>query len=200
MPGPSVTIRVFASHPVVARAYRNVLASEEDFRVVGEGKRFHVGVFDGELDRLEEVLTVSRLKAPSMRPLLVSFPCEEDDLLRWLFRGLWGFVSYDMYEEELTRAVRRLAEGQFWFPPQTVARWKRIDTARRDYVSRARLTRREQQVVEFLFRRLSNGEIANILRISERTVKFHVRNILQKLELSSRREILTKWAPGLELS
>ncbi len=53
------------------------------------------------------------------------------------------------------------------------------------------LTAREGQVLQFLMRRLTNKEISNALNISERTVKFHVSNILSKLQLVDRRGLLS---------
>ena len=53
------------------------------------------------------------------------------------------------------------------------------------------LTAREGQVLQFLMRRLTNKEISNALSISERTVKYHVSNILSKLQLEDRRGLLS---------
>jgi DNA-binding NarL/FixJ family response regulator len=52
------------------------------------------------------------------------------------------------------------------------------------------LTAREGQVLQLLFRRLTNKEIAHQLNISERTAKFHVSNVLSKLGLENRRNFL----------
>ncbi|MFQ5926874.1 MAG: response regulator transcription factor [Terriglobia bacterium] len=168
--------------------------------MVREGEPFQVGVFDGELDCLEAGLTLVRLKFPSMRPLLVSFPCEEQECLRLLFRGIYGLVTYDRYESELPLAVRRLAGGQYWFPARVVKRWMRVGAERRAAGLGLPLTPREREVMEFLFRRFSNREIAGILRISEKTVKFHVGNILDKLHMTSREELSAKWVLDLGLA
>ena len=65
---------------------------------------------------------------------------------------------------------------------------------------RLALTPREREVMEFLLRRLSNKEIAEILGISERTVKFHVGNILNKLHVNSRQELSAKSVPYFGLT
>jgi DNA-binding NarL/FixJ family response regulator len=195
-----VTARIFASHPVAASQYARLLAVEDGITLVREELPFQVGVFDGESASVEAVLTLARLKFPTMRPLLVAFPCDESECLRWLFRGVWGMVSYDQVEEELPRAVRQLGDGQLWFPAPVVIRWMRIDAARRSSALRLSLTPREQQIMEFLLRRFSNKEIAEILNISERTVKFHVSNILSKLQVTSRQELAAKWVPHLGLT
>lgn len=175
--------------------YTRLLAAQRDLQVVAPEVRFHVGVFDSLSDSVEAVLTLARLKFPSMRPLLVSFPSSDNECLRWLFRGVCGLVTYDRHETELPQAVRQLAEGQLWFPAPVVMRWMRIDVARRTSALRLSLTRRERQVLEFLLRRFSNKEIAEILGIGERTVKFHVSNVLNKLQMNSRQELGARWVP-----
>lgn len=196
----AITIRMFASHPVAAAQYTRLLEAEKDFRLVSTETRFQVGIFDTEGASAETLLTLARLKFPTMRPLLLSFPCDDNECLRWLFRGAWGLVAYDRYEEELPRAVRHVAEGQLWFPAPVVRRWMHVDAARRTSAGRLPLTQREGEVMEFLLRRFSNKEIGDILGISERTVKFHVTNILNKLQLTSRHDLLAKRVPDFGLT
>lgn len=196
----AVTVRVFSSHPIAAGQYTRVLTAEKDFRLVSAETPFQVGVFDGEASSTESVLTMIRLKFPSMRPLVLSLPCDENQCVRWLFRGVWGLVTYDRYEEELPRAVQHLAEGQLWFPPPVIVRWMRFDETRRASALHVSLTQREREVMEFLLRRLSNKDIATILRISETTVKFHVGHIFNKLHVRSRQELSGECASRLGLT
>ena len=196
----AITIRVFASHPVAAQQFARLLAAEPDFMLVADDEPFQVGVFDTASASAETVMTLARLKFPAMRPVLVAVPCDETECLRWLFRGAWGLVNYDHYQQELPRAVRQLAGGQLWFPAPVVVRWMRIDAARRSSALRVSLTRRERQILEFLLRRFSNREIAEILNISERTVKFHVSNVLGKLQVTSRQELVASRVPHLGLT
>ncbi len=180
-----IVVQIFASHPVVAARYGQLLGVERDFRLAVREKCIDVGLFDGELPCLEATLTTARLACPSMRPLLLSYPCDEDECLRWMFRGVRGLVDYDHYERELTVAARRLAQGQLHFPAQVISRWNQLATAT---AQGAPLTRREIEVAGLLSRRLSNKQIGGALGLTERTVKFHVGNILTKLGLGSRFE------------
>jgi DNA-binding NarL/FixJ family response regulator len=191
----SITIRIFASHPVAAGQYSRLLASERDFRLVADPEPFQVGLFDGEPTAAEGTITLARLKLPSMRPLVLISSCEENECLRWILRGVWGVVAYNRYEQDLTAAVRQVAAGQLCYPVSVVCRWMQIEAARRSQALSLPLTRREREIMEFLSRRLSNREIAGILGISERTVKFHVGNILSKLHVSSRWELSTASLP-----
>lgn len=195
-----IPVRVFASHPVATSAYRHLLRADGDFDFPPDDQPFQVGVFDGESSSVEAILTLARLKFPAMRPVLVTFPCDENECLRWLFRGVWGLIPYETYETELPRALRQVSAGQFWFPSQVILRWMQIDGARRASALKPSLTPRERQVMEFLLRRFSNREIAEILNISERTAKFHVSNILTKLQVDSREQLVVRWIPRLGLT
>lgn len=180
-----VSVHIFASHPVATAQYTRVLAGD-DIRLVAERDQFDIGVFDGGLPSLDAVLKIARLRQPSMRPLLLWAACDENHCLQWILRGIWGLVPYDRYEHELLRAVRQVADGQLWVPPSVVVRWMQIDAERQASDTDSSLTDREREVVTLLERRLSNKEIASLLRITERTTKFHVGNILGKLNLTSR--------------
>ncbi|MFB3921940.1 MAG: response regulator transcription factor [Terriglobia bacterium] len=193
----AVAVRVFASHPIVRAQFVRLLSAASDLRIVVEGEEAHVGIFDGEANSLEAALTLARLRHPLMKPLLVSSMTDESECLGWMLRGVWGIVAYDSYEDVLCRAVRTLAEGQLWLPGSLVFQKMRIDRHFAAPSHSSTLTEREQEVLGLLYRRLSNKEIATILRISVRTAKFHVGNILHKLNVSDREKLWTSLAPGM---
>jgi len=86
--------------------------------------------------------------------------------------------------------VRKLAQGGLYFSSHVINRWERVDPIRvRAATQFALLTRREMEVAGILSRGLSNKQIATSLGLTERTVKFHVRNILTKVGLRSRYEL-----------
>ncbi len=189
MKEPAVTFRIFAAHPVAAVQYAQLLCAEKDLRVATDGGSIQVGIFDRESSHFEAAMGLGRLKWPAMRALFLSPACDENHCLQWLFRGIWGVVAFDRYQEELPRAVRAVADGRLWFPAPVVRQWMRTESGRRAAAISPFLTKRECEIAEFLLRRLSNKEIAGMLNISDRTVKFHVTNILAKLQLRSRVEL-----------
>lgn len=190
---PVVLVRIFASHPVALRQYTSALAAEGDVRLVSGDGGFNVGVFDGDPLHLERSLALARAKVPSMKPVLVADLCDQDECLRRILNGFWGLVAYSRYEQDLARAVRQVAAGQLWLPPQAVIRWMQTDVAMQGGAHAHGLTWREREVTELVVRRLSNKEIAGVLRISERTAKFHVGNVLSKLRVTSRQELAAAW-------
>ncbi len=185
----AISVRIFASHPIVIFRCGEVLAAESDLRLTVKQTGIDVGVFDGQLASLEATLTMARLRCPSMRPLLLSNPLSEDECLRWMFRGVRGIVTYGRYEKDLPQAVRKLAQGGLYFSSHVVNRWERVDPRVRAATQFVPLTRREMEVAGLLSRGLSNKQIATSLGLADRTVKFHVRNILTKVGLRSRYEL-----------
>ena len=86
--------------------------------------------------------------------------------------------------EKLIPALRAVVAGQRWIPKEVASRL----AARKSFEE---LTSREVQVLDELAKGLANKEIADILNISEHTVKDHLKNILAKLRVADRTEAVT---------
>jgi DNA-binding NarL/FixJ family response regulator len=120
--------------------------------------------------------------------------------IRLFFWGIDGFVElHETWQKELPHAVQNILKGQLWVPSEVllafVTHAKSILDAQ--LLHGHFLTAREAQVLQLLMRRLTNKDISSTLHISERTVKFHVSNILSKLQLEDRHAVspLTSLAP-----
>jgi len=102
-------------------------------------------------------------------------------------RGARGFVVKDVDTSELVNAIRAVRRGQSAFDSHSAAAMMRALSAAPEEQSN-RLTERELQVLRLLAAGLSNRDIGSRLYISETTVKFHVGNLMRKLEVSRRAE------------
>jgi DNA-binding NarL/FixJ family response regulator len=93
---------------------------------------------------------------------------------------------------ELPQAVLALLGDRVWVPREVLLAFVKQmkNLLDRQLLPRQLLTTRESQVLELLFRRLTNKEIACDLKISERTVKFHACNVLNKLGFENRKKLL----------
>jgi DNA-binding NarL/FixJ family response regulator len=112
---------------------------------------------------------------------------EKTYLFYW---GIDGIVElHKTWQVELPKAVLSLLKGQPWLPPEVLLAFVNHAKSLLDMqtVEGSFLTAREGQILQLLMRRLTNKEISSALSISERTVKFHVSNILSKLHLDDRR-------------
>jgi len=106
--------------------------------------------------------------------------------IRLVCIGVHGIVSEQNVEKDLVNAVDSVAQGGLWLSRSALAEYVNRKNARTIYSGSDHFTTREEQIFFFLSRGFSNKEIGKTLRISERTVKFHVSNVLQKLNLESR--------------
>ena len=106
--------------------------------------------------------------------------------------GIAGYVTPDSTEEDLTKAVVRALRGELSCSPRIAGLlFKRVgtlSTTPRTPVGRESLTGRENQILNLLCDGKSNKEIGRALRISNATVKNHVHNILEKLDVHRRGE------------
>jgi DNA-binding NarL/FixJ family response regulator len=124
--------------------------------------------------------------------LVIGKPVPDEELCRLIFHGVRGFVAYDKVEQEIRAAVDSLLRGHMWHAPQVLERYAILSSAlanqRRG--KRTALSARESEVIGLVQRRLSNKEIGSALGISERTVRFHLHNIFEKLGVHDRYSVL----------
>ena len=133
--------------------------------------------------------------APSARIIMLTISDEEADLYEAIKAGATGYLLKEIPTDELIEAVRAVVDGQSLISPSMASKLltefalmaKRSDD-RRNEVPAPRLTERELEVLKLVARGLNNRDIAKELFISENTVKNHIRNILEKLQLHSRME------------
>ncbi len=107
--------------------------------------------------------------------------------------GVKGLLSYSEIRDRLPWALAELSQGGYWVPRELLTKF--VETALSVSVPKApaaadELTERERQVMAILLRNSSNKEIASSLRISERTAKFHVSNVLAKYGVRRRADLI----------
>ncbi|HEV2991068.1 MAG TPA: response regulator transcription factor [Candidatus Angelobacter sp.] len=131
---------------------------------------------------------VSQNRLNGGRSIIVAheLPQSIDEEIRLLHLGIHGIVPSEKIEDDLPNAVDLVCKGGLWISRNALIEYvKRRETQ----LAGDCFTSREQQVIVFLMKGFSNKEIGNNLGISERTVKFHVSNILEKSNVKSRREL-----------
>jgi DNA-binding NarL/FixJ family response regulator len=99
--------------------------------------------------------------------------------------GAQGYVLKNTTRDKLIPALRAVAAGQRWIPKEIASRL----AARNMFED---LTARELEVLQQMAKGLANKEIGDVLKISEHTVKGHLKNILGKLLVADRTEAVTK--------
>lgn len=125
-----------------------------------------------------------RSKFPSARVLILSAFDGDEQIYKALQAGAQGYVFKNSSGEKLIPALRAVVAGQRWIPKEVASRL----ATRKSFEE---LTPREVQILNELAKGLANKEIADILNISEHTVKDHLKNILAKLRVADRTEAVT---------
>ena len=184
-----------------------LVAAEEDIEVVGEASDGDeaaelaastvpdVVLMDVRMPKrsgIEACRTIKQV-APSAKIIMLTVSDEEGDLYDAIKNGASGYLLKDASIDQVAQAIRVVADGQSLISPSMAAKlleeFKTISSVgSKPDVIMPKLTDRELEVLNLVARGLNNREIARDLYISENTVKNHVRNILEKLQLHSRME------------
>ena len=144
----------------------------------------------------DDVAEIRRLAGEVDAPI-VAFAVPDDDraVIELAEAGVLGFVGRDATLEELVAAVRSAVRGEASLPPHVAtALLHRVSAPPPPMPSAevASLTVRERQIVQIIGEGLTNKEIAARLSIEVATVKNHVHNILEKLQVSRRTEAVAR--------
>ncbi len=192
-PPDLLTVLIVDDHFVVRSGLRASLELEENIRVVAETDRGRdivavyrqhrpaVVLLDLQLPDLSGVEVARRLREaePAARMLIYSSYARDDEIDAAFQAGALGFLQKSAPREELLNALHTVARGGRHLAPELARRLSalRIGPA---------ITAREREILVLIAAGKANKEIGDSLSISEDTVKRHVSNILQKLEVHDR--------------
>lgn len=183
-----------------------VLEGEDDLEIVGEAADGPTAIglvadcspdvvlLDVRMPGMSglETCAAVRTLTSDTRIIMLTSSDDESDLYASVKAGASGYLLKDASIDEVADAVRLVADGQSLINPAMAAKlleeFKQISQARPEEPPGPRLTSRELEVLREVARGLNNRQIASELYISENTVKNHIRNILEKLQLHSRVE------------
>ncbi len=204
-----ITVLVADDHPVVREGLLAMLGTYRDIRVVGEavdGKHAvdlaamlkpDVVLMDLDMPVLDGAESIRALRQANgeIRVLVLTAYDTDERILDALQAGARGYLLKGVPRDELYRAIRVVHSGGSLLQPDIASKFisqvgKMMEPANHE----EQLTAREQEVLQALARGLRNKEIARELTISERTVKFHVGVIFQKLGVGSRTEAMAEAA------
>jgi len=206
--GDPIRVLVVDDHALFRRGLEMVLAQEPDIDVVGEAEDGAKAVemaaattpdivlMDVRMPKRGGIDACTAIKdiVPSSKIIMLTISDDEADLYDAIKAGAMGYLLKEISIEEVASAIRAVYGGQSLISPSMASKLlnefasmiKRGDE--RQQVSAPRLTEREMEVLRLVAKGLNNRDIAEQLFISENTVKNHIRNILEKLQLHSRME------------
>lgn len=194
-------------HAVVRSGLRMLLENERDVEIIGEAGtasqaleaaielKPNVILMDIGLPDMSGIDATCEIKKHCPDVSIVALTIHEDEeyFFKMLEAGASGYVPKRAAPEELITAIRAAATGQVYLYPSLAK------LLVRDFLSGGRppsdqttsdLTKREQEVLTYLAEGANNEEIATSLVISRKTVARHRENIMRKLNLHSRAELV----------
>ncbi len=200
-----IQIIVIDDHPLFRDGVVNTLKSEAEFEVVAEGTTaadavrlasehlpdvllLDINIPGGGLSAVPKIAANS----PVTKIVMLTASEEEDDVVHALKAGARGYIVKGVAARELRTILRAVHNGEAYVTPALAA------SLLSDFQAEAKgmkqssplqdLTEREREILEFVAVGKSNKEIAAELFLSEKTVKHHMTNILQKLHVRNRVE------------
>ena len=202
------TVIAIDDHPLFRKGVADLIAMDDTLKLIGEASNGPDGInlalekkpdlilLDINMKGMSglEALQQIKLRSLDARVLMLTVSDHEEDVVAALKSGADGYLLKDMEPEDILDCLHQAAHGKVVINErltQLLARALREEG--KDIRSTPSLTVREQQILEKLACGLSNRLIAQELKISEGTVKVHVKNLLKKLNLHSRMEAAV-WA------
>ena len=206
----SETIRLLLAddHAVVRSGLRLLLEAQPDLVIVGEAENGEeairrtaelqpdVVLMDIEMPGMNGIEAARRIKAQSPGASVLALTMYEDDqyFFEMLRAGASGYVPKRAAPDELASAIRAVSRGEVFIHPSLAGRLVQDYLQRRDVEVQEQaagdLTPREQEVLTLIAQGLSNNEIADQLVISAKTVDRHRENIMRKLNLHNRVDLV----------
>jgi two-component system, NarL family, response regulator len=197
-PSAKSPVRVLLAddHPVIREGLLKILNSQKDIRVVAcaaNGEEVvnlyyqslpDVLILDLRLPKKDGLQVLNELMARgNSKPrviIITTFDCEEV-IFKAIRAGAKGYLVKVADAQEIREAVRRVAKGETFFPPEVGLKLAKS-------IASPRLSKREMDVLHDLASGKRNREIGHTLDVSEGTIKFHVKSILRKLDVIGRAE------------
>jgi len=205
-----LTVCLLSPHPLVLTEFERLLGKASQFKVIAkqlestlapdlrnfEPPIAQVYVVDAHAARQATgaLLTNILERHVDARLIVVGDAINEANCFSLLRLGVKGILTYAEARDQLSRALPLVSQGGFWVPRSVLSGFvdsiltgqgRRLKT---DAVTN--LSRREQEVLDALLENLANKEIASRLNIAERTVKFHVSNLLSKFGVRRRADLI----------
>jgi DNA-binding NarL/FixJ family response regulator len=209
--GEPIRVLIADDHAFFRRGLEAVLGEDAGIELVGQasdgaeavqlaGEALpDVVLMDIRMPKINGIEAARQMKevAPSAKIVILTISDEEEDLFEAIRSGASGYLLKDIPLDELADSVRAVHGGQSLINPSMAGKLlsEFATLARRDaeeepakHAPAPKLTDREMEVLRLVARGMNNRDIAKELFISENTVKNHVRNILEKLQIHSRME------------
>jgi DNA-binding NarL/FixJ family response regulator len=197
---PPIRVVLADDHALVLEGLRSLIEAENDIEVVAiatngleviEAARVlkpDVIVLDVRMSVMDGLTCLEQIRAEGMRSKVLVFSAfnDGDSIQSAMEKEADGFALKTEPPQQTIDSIRQVYRGHLVFP-QAARRWLRTQRQRPE-ISLDDLSERETEVLGLVAQGLTNMQIAQRINVSENTVKFHLQNIYQKLNVNNRTE------------
>jgi two-component system response regulator NreC len=205
----AITCLIVDDHTLFRDGLRRVLESEADLQVVGEASEAmaaiervrdlhpNVILMDIGMPGMSsfDAATIMLRESPTSRLIFLTMYEDEEYLLQCLDVGASGYILKDAPAVRLIGAVRDVSQGRKYLSPQVLGKlvddFRARSQAPRGQARGASLTPREREVVKMIAEGNSVRIIAEILGLSIKTVEAHKFNLMRKLDIHNKAQLVT---------
>jgi DNA-binding NarL/FixJ family response regulator len=201
--GDALRVLIADDHPIFRNGITALLASVPDIEVIGECAtgddaiaraaelQPDVVLMDLQMPGIGGVEATRQIlfASPSIRVLVVTMFEDDYSVFTAMRAGARGYIVKGVGADEMLRAIRAVGSGEAIFSPAIAARLIEFFSAPKPAVPAQtfpELSEREREILDLIAQGASNGEIANKLVLSPKTVRNHVSNIFSKLHVADR--------------
>jgi len=199
-----IKVLIADDHKIIRVGLRGLIELSKDIEVAAEAEngtevidlvkkvKVDVVLMDIDMGHTSGIETTHQLKKehPEIKVLGLTMHEEQEYIVEMLEAGASGYLLKNTGMDELLTALRAAAKGDSYFSHQVSATLLQAITQKKSFPSlktnhNGPLSERESEVLQLIAREFSNGEIAEKLFISIRTVDTHRRNLLEKLQVKN---------------
>ncbi|WP_238442381.1 response regulator [Desulfofalx alkaliphila] len=191
-------------HILMREGLAKIISMEPDLKMVGEAadgaqaielaRNIDVDIILMDINMPNvngiEATRVIKKEKPHIGIIALTIHDQEEYLFELIRCGISGYVLKDVSPDDLVKTIRGVAAGQSFIPPSLTTKvfqeFNRLANQRDQQHRHYGLTDRELDVLHQVAKGLANKDIANVLYISEKTVKNHLTNIFQKIGVNDR--------------
>jgi len=196
-----ISVILVDDHPLFRQGMIRLLEHNPDVKVVGEfadlkatrewlarGGSADVALLDRTLREEDGLELVPELKSSNIKVIMLTIAEEDYEIRDAMKKGVDGYILKTSEPEQILQSIYAVSKGGSMFPSHVMQKMARGELMEGVF---GKLSPREQEIVGYVARGLSNRGIGEALGLSENTVRNHLRSILEKLRLDNRVQVAT---------